>query len=182
MLIKKQVDCCLSKEASIGIKRENSLIRDSEQSKKIKLLFLYSFLLESYTCDDILPDNVLNNIINLCGCTECTSSVAPIFNIEAWTPDLSNYSTKWVEEIISCIKQPMKWIVNEECCITEVIVLPTTTLRVRPTVWIMEESCCSQNTMWIADMQCCIQQSCSCGTCKKCTNNDYNMINKCQHK
>jgi hypothetical protein len=171
MLIKKQVDCCLSKETSIGIKRENNLIHDVEQTKKIKLLFLYSFLLESYTCDDTLPDNVLNNIINLCGCTNCTSTRAPVFNIEAWQPDLSNYNTQWIADLVQCEAQPMKWVADKVDCITEIIVVPTTTLKIREIAWIAVDVCCMENTKWVEDITCCTQSSCSCGSCSDCKSN-----------
>jgi hypothetical protein len=167
-MLKEKLSCCLTDYVAKQVHNGNYLINDEDLNNKVKLLFLYSYMLDSYDCEDIVPTKVKQSIVNLCNYNTCNNCENIKIVVEDWTPDVSNYATKWIAANVECIARKTKWVSNSHECYTDIIVIPEPTLPVRQSKWIVASRCCEQATKWIPSVNCCAQQENI--NCKNCTN------------
>lgn len=115
---KKNLHCCIVKKTNKLIELQQSLIKNTTLENEIKILNLFSYALEDVDCNDLISPEIKSKILSICDvdCFNCNNDIERII-IEEWFPDISDYSTHWIEFEFECTKDLNHiWIPFVECC------------------------------------------------------------------
>lgn len=133
-ILKHKLNCCISKKIEELLKERDNLNFNVFLNTEIQQLNLYSYALESLSCDEIPSSNFVSKIQSLCGdiCFDCDDE--QVIKVDEFYEDDSDYDYGWIPYEIECEGNlDHIWIPFIECCEQD-----------QDYIWIPLAECCEQ--------------------------------------